>query len=115
MGKQVLNAELFHVCDSMMIILKHLTMCWSVQIGVTKGVELCRGLKSFYMFHELFYRCGIAKYLSGEERIEYEDYLNKSIHVLDIMGMDALKEQYIKITYEKYGIYIEENVFVNLK
>lgn len=68
------------------------------------GVKLCLRLKTFYLLHGLYYRCGIALFILGKPYNEYMDYLNKSMSILDLTEMYNLKKQYIDVTKQNYSI-----------
>ena len=70
----------------------------------SRGIEFATKNHILYSLPQLFYRKGIAEYHLGIDT--YMENLKKSITLLEVYGMDELKEKFIKTTYDMYAIEI---------
>jgi len=68
----------------------------------SKGIELCQQNESMYLLHGLYYRRGIAKYLSNKN--DYLEDLNNAILLLKLTGKEDLVQLYKDKTSTIYQI-----------
>lgn len=82
----------FHRLDLFELSLKHAN--YGIEIGQSKGL--------FNSLHALYYRKFTAELRLNHP--EYKNSLRKCMLIMDILGTERLKEQYIQITKDLYGI-----------
>ncbi|NBG87068.1 helix-turn-helix domain-containing protein [Isachenkonia alkalipeptolytica] len=70
----------------------------------SKAIEFATTNHILYSLPQLFYRKGIAEYQLGIDC--YMDSLNKAITLLEVYGMEELKQKFIQTTLNLYGIEI---------
>ncbi len=71
------------------------------------GIQFCKENYLLYSLFQLYYRLGIAQFLSG--KMGYRSSLNKAIQLLKIQDSDHLLDYYVQNTYSEYNIDISNN------
>ena len=71
----------------------------------SKAIDFATSNHILYSLPQLFYRKGIAEYQLGIGH--YMDTLKKAIALLEVYGMEELKQKFIEATYDLYGLKIE--------
>ncbi len=69
-----------------------------------EGINYCLSNMTLYLLHFLYVRKSIAKLLLGKKNFQKD--IKRCIVLLEILNMDSLKEQYIKVFKNKYDVNI---------